>query len=135
MLPLAQLNPQNMTEQSPRGGEGPNGGAPSSGRSGRSGKSTGATGGIAELLQSTRGPLNGRMSQRKSQGTVKLPGQNAVSAPHHQLGYRRQQIMDITEDSNTNSKNKLTLGSGGVHEDTLNSVESDRANGNHDQNN
>ena len=44
-----------------------------------------------------------------------------VSAPHHQLGYRRQQIMDITEDSNTNSKNKLTLGSG---EETLGSQES-----------
>ncbi len=38
--------------------------------------------------------------------------------------------MDITEDSNTNSKNKLTLGSGNAHEETLNSVESDRANGN-----
>jgi len=38
--------------------------------------------------------------------------------------------MDITEDSNTNSKNKLTLGSGGGHEDTMNSVESDRPHGN-----
>jgi hypothetical protein len=38
--------------------------------------------------------------------------------------------MDITEDSNTNSKNKLTLGSGGAHEDTMNSVESDRVIGN-----
>lgn len=40
--------------------------------------------------------------------------------------------MDITEDSNTNSKNKLTLGSGGAHEDTMNSVESDRVLGNQD---
>ena len=59
-----------------------------------------------------------------------MPGQNAVSAPHHQLGYRRQQIMDITDDSNTNSKKKLTLGGGNAHEETLNSVESDRPLGN-----
>ena len=46
--------------------------------------------------------------------------------------------MDITEDSNTNSKNKLNLGSGGgggAHEDTMNSVESDRPLANYDTNN
>jgi len=38
--------------------------------------------------------------------------------------------MDITDDSNTNSKKKLTLGGGNAHEETLNSVESDRPLGN-----
>jgi hypothetical protein len=94
-------------------------GAPASGRSGKSG------GGLADIITQNRGPLNGRLSQRKSNaGQIKGQGSNAVSAPHHQLGYRRHQIMDITEDSNTNSKNKLTLGSG--HEETMNSYESER---------
>lgn len=45
--------------------------------------------------------------------------------------------MDITEDSNTNSKNKLTMGGGvgGHHEETLISAEKERAaNANLDQN-
>lgn len=33
--------------------------------------------------------------------------------------------MDITEDSNTNSKNRLTINGGGGQEETMNSVESD----------
>jgi hypothetical protein len=61
-----------------------------------------------------------------------MSGSNAVSAPHHQLGYRRHQIMDITEDSNNASKNKLNgIYSGknnNPNEETLNSQESDKGN-------
>jgi hypothetical protein len=87
MLPLTQMKQNllgNSIEQSPRDL------APSSGRSGRSGKSNGNESGLVDLLQSTRGgfkPLNGRLSQRKSQGAIKFNNNggstNAVSAPHH----------------------------------------------------
>lgn len=34
---------------------------------------------------------------------------HASKKPQHQLGFRRHQVMDITDDANTNSMNRLTI--------------------------